>query len=77
MSMVCTCKCSNGSWFKHVFEWWDAAKADPEHVLLLTYEQMLANPEEQIQKIADFAGIPCKAEILAKASAVFSSMPAN
>lgn len=63
-------RCNNGSWFNHVLEWWEAANADPEHVLFLTYEQMLADPEEQIRKIADFAGIVCTAETLAKASAV-------
>lgn len=63
-------RCNNGSWFNHVLEWWEAANTDPEHVLFLTYEQMLANPEEQIRKIADFAGIQCTAETLAKASDV-------
>lgn len=59
-------RCNNGLWFKHVLEWWEAANADPEHVLFLTYEQMLADPQEQIRKIADFAGIDCTAETIAK-----------
>ncbi|CAM9205161.1 unnamed protein product, partial [Laminaria digitata] len=58
-----------GSWFNHVLEWWEAANADPEHVLFLTYEQMLADRQEQIRKIADFAGIDCTPETLAKATA--------
>ncbi|CAN0439020.1 unnamed protein product, partial [Laminaria digitata] len=57
----------NGSWFNHVLEWWEAAQADPEHVLFLTYEQMLADPQEQIRKIAGFASINCTEETLAKA----------
>lgn len=64
------CRCNNGSWFNHVLEWWEAANADPEHVLFLTYEQMLADTQEQIRKIAEFAGIDCTAETIAKASAV-------
>lgn len=43
-----------------------------EHVLFLTYEQLLANPQVQIRTMADFAGIHCTAEILAKASALLS-----
>lgn len=59
-------RCENGSWFNHVLEWWEAAKADPEHVLFLHYENMLRNPEEHIRLIADFAGIEHTPEIIAK-----------
>ena len=66
----CASRCENGSWFNHVLEWWEAAKADPEHVMFLCYEQMLADPRAHIQKIADFIGVDCTPEILAKASRV-------
>ncbi|CAN0296388.1 unnamed protein product [Ectocarpus fasciculatus] len=56
----------NGPWFDHVLEWWEAANADPEHILFLHYEAMLAEPLEHIRKIADFAGIKYTADILAK-----------
>lgn len=61
-------RCENGLWFDHVLEWWAAAKADPEHVLFLHYEDMVADPQKNIQRIADFSGIKCTPEILAKAS---------
>lgn len=50
-------------------EWWEAAKADPEHVMFMTYEMMLEQPEEQIVKIADFLGIEHTPEIVAKVNA--------
>lgn len=61
-------RCENGSWFNHVLEWWQAAQADPEHVLFLHYEQMVADIEGNIRKIADFAGIDHTPEIIAKVS---------
>lgn len=60
----------NGPWFDHVLEWWEAANADPEHILFLHYEAMLAAPQEHIRKIADFASIDHTPEILEKASGV-------
>ncbi|CAM9660288.1 unnamed protein product [Ectocarpus sp. 12 AP-2014] len=62
----------NGPWFDHVLEWWEAANADPEHILFLHYEAMLAEPQEHIRKIADFAGINYTPDILAKADAASS-----
>lgn len=72
-------KCENGSWFNHVLEWWEAAQADPEHVMFLCYEDMLADPQAHIQKIADFTGIDCTPEILAKtlAGSTISAMRTN
>ncbi|CAN0436574.1 unnamed protein product [Pylaiella littoralis] len=64
--------CENGSWFNHVLEWWEAAKADPEHVLFLHYESMLENPEEHIRMIAEFAGIEHTPEIIAKTATASS-----
>lgn len=59
-------RCQNGSWFNHVLEWWEAANADPDHVLFLFYENMLVEPEKHIRMIAEFAGIQCTPEIIAK-----------
>eukprot|EP00904_Undaria_pinnatifida_P003263 jgi/Undpi1/12938/HiC_scaffold_7.g02604.m1 len=69
-------RCENGLWFDHVLEWWAAAKADPEHVLFLHYEDMVADPQKNIQRIADFSGIKCTPEILAKtvAASTLSAM---
>jgi len=49
-----------------VLEWWEAAQADPEHVLFLRYEDIMKNPRENIKKIADFAGIEYTPEIIEK-----------
>eukprot|EP00904_Undaria_pinnatifida_P003266 jgi/Undpi1/12940/HiC_scaffold_7.g02606.m1 len=72
-------RCNNGSWFNHVLEWWGAANADPEHVLFLRYEDMLADPEDHIRRIADFAGISYTTETLAKtiAGSKLSAMKKN
>ncbi|CAM9593461.1 unnamed protein product [Ectocarpus sp. 12 AP-2014] len=72
-------RCQNGSWFNHVLEWWEAAQADPEHVLFLHYENMLKEPEENIRKIADFAGIEHTPETIAKtvAASTIDSMRQN
>lgn len=59
-------RCENGSWFNHVLEWWEAAQADPEHVLFLHYEGLLKDPEGNIRKIAQFAGIEHTPETIAK-----------
>ena len=59
-------RCENGSWFNHVLEWWEAANADPEHVLFLHYEAMLSEPAAHIKKIAEFAGIEHTDEVIAK-----------
>lgn len=49
-----------------MLEWWEAAQADPEHVLFLHYEDMLKDPEGNIRKIAQFAGIEHTDETIAK-----------
>lgn len=62
-------RCENGSWFDHVLEWYEASKADPEHVMFLRYEDMLADPAAHIKKIADFVGIETTPEIIEKVRA--------
>lgn len=64
--MLLLYRCYGGSWFNHVLEWWEAAQADPDHILFLRYEDMLKTPEENIRKIADFAGIPHTPDIISK-----------
>ena len=54
-----------------MLEWWEAAKADPEHVLFLHYEAMLSEPEVHIRKIAEFAEIDHTPEIIAKVKSPF------
>lgn len=63
---VFLCRCENGSWFDHVLEWYEASKADPEHVIFLRYEDMLADPEKHAKIIADFVGIKTTPEIIKK-----------
>eukprot|EP00611_Tribonema_gayanum_P029045 TRINITY_DN7662_c0_g3_i6.p4 TRINITY_DN7662_c0_g3~~TRINITY_DN7662_c0_g3_i6.p4 ORF type:complete len:179 (-),score=68.03 TRINITY_DN7662_c0_g3_i6:222-758(-) len=50
--------CENGDWFKHVLEWWAEAKKDPEHVLFLKYEDLIAEPLRGVRSIAQFLGLP-------------------
>lgn len=63
---ACSLSCENGSWFDHVLEWYEASKADPEHVLFLRYEDMMADPISNVKKIADFSGIETTPEIIEK-----------
>ncbi|CAM9817820.1 unnamed protein product [Ectocarpus sp. 8 AP-2014] len=76
-------RCENGSWFDHVLEWYEASKADPEHVIFLRYEDILADPPTYVKKIADFVGIETTPEIIEKTvaastiSAMKSSAKAN
>lgn len=67
VTLVCASgRCENGSWFDHVLEWWEASKADPEHVLFLRYEDMVLHPAESIKTIAEFTGIEVTPEIIEK-----------
>ncbi len=49
-----------------MLEWYEASKADPEHVLFLRYEDMLADPAAHVKKIADFVDIETTPEIIEK-----------
>lgn len=42
------------------------SKADPEHVIFLRYEDILADPPTHIKQIADFVGIETTPEIIEK-----------
>ena len=45
---------SNGrcDWFEHTLGWWRVSQAHPRQVLLVRYEAMLAEPLEQVRKVA-------------------------
>ncbi|CAB1104592.1 AST [Ectocarpus sp. CCAP 1310/34] len=72
-------RCENGSWFDHVLEWHEASKADPEHVIFLRYEDILADPPTYVKKIADFVGIETTPEIIEKtvAASTISAMKSS
>ncbi|CAN0192178.1 unnamed protein product [Scytosiphon promiscuus] len=72
-------RCENGCWFDHVLEWYEASKADPEHVMFLQYEDMLADPATHVKKMADFVGIETTPEIIEKvvAASTISAMKNN
>ena len=48
-------KVSGGSWFQHVKDWW--ANEDGLNLLFLTYEDIRADPEANIRRIAAFIGV--------------------
>ncbi len=50
-------------YWNHLVSWWNVR--DQENVLVLTYEQMNAEPEATIRKVAAFSGIPLDDELLA------------
>jgi hypothetical protein len=54
-----------GSYWGHLLSWWKV-RHDPA-VLLLSYEQMIADPEAAIRRVAAFCGIPLTDELLALA----------
>lgn len=47
---------SNRDYWHHLMSWW--AQRENPNVLLLTYEQMSANPAAAIRRVAGFCGIP-------------------
>jgi hypothetical protein len=50
-------------YWHHLVSWW--AQRDNPNVLVLAYEQMLADPEGTIRSVAAFCGIPLDDELLA------------
>lgn len=50
-------------YWQHLKSWW--AERDNPDVLLLTYEQMIADPAGHIRRIAEFCDIPLDEELLA------------
>ena len=54
-----------GSYWGHLLSWWKV-RHDP-NVLLLSYEQMIAEPEASIRRVAAFCGLPQDETLLALA----------
>jgi len=52
-----------GSYWGHLLSWW-AVRHDL-NVLMLSYEQMVAEPEASIRRVAAFCGVPLDDELLA------------
>ncbi|MFL5295495.1 MAG: sulfotransferase domain-containing protein [Phenylobacterium sp.] len=50
-------------YWHHLLSWWE--QRDNPNVLLLAYEQMLADPQGTIRRVAAFCGIPLDDELLA------------
>ncbi len=51
-----------GSWFQHVRGWWK--HRDRPNVLFLRYEDLIADLEGTIRRIAEFCGLPIKPEAM-------------
>jgi len=49
-------------WTRHVSSWLDNFEGD---LLLVRYEDLLANPEGELRRMADFIGLPCDKERIA------------
>ena len=56
-------KVQRGDWFDHVLSWWEHRNA--KNILFLKYEDLKANLEAEIKKIARFLGYPMPMELLA------------
>jgi len=54
---------AGGGYWRHLLSWW--AERDNPAVLVLAYEQMLADPEATVRQVAAFAGIPLDDDLLA------------
>ncbi|KAF3581537.1 hypothetical protein DY000_02031744, partial [Brassica cretica] len=47
-----------GPFWEHLVGYWRRSLEDPKHVLFMRYEEMKAEPHEQIKRLADFLGFP-------------------
>ncbi|XP_019082754.1 PREDICTED: cytosolic sulfotransferase 1-like [Camelina sativa] len=45
-----------GPFWEHVLSYWRGSLEDPNHVLFMRYEEMKAEPRDQIKRLADFLG---------------------
>ena len=53
-----------GGWLQQNKEWWDASRQQPEQVLWTTFEDCVANPTQEVRRIADFLGLQLPPERL-------------
>ncbi|KAJ4904928.1 Cytosolic sulfotransferase 1 [Raphanus sativus] len=47
-----------GPVWEHILGYWRRSLEDPKHVLFMRYEEMKAEPRDQIKKLANFLGCP-------------------
>ncbi|KAL1202356.1 Cytosolic sulfotransferase 5 [Cardamine amara subsp. amara] len=47
-----------GPYWDQVLSYWRRSLEDPKHVLFMRYEEMKAEPREQIKRLAEFLGCP-------------------
>ncbi|KAJ4877111.1 Cytosolic sulfotransferase 5 [Raphanus sativus] len=47
-----------GPFWDHLLSYWRGSLEDPKHVLFMRYEEMKAEPRDQIKRLADFLGCP-------------------
>ncbi|RID44473.1 hypothetical protein BRARA_I01262 [Brassica rapa] len=47
-----------GPFWEHLLSYWRGSLEDPKHVLFMRYEEMKAEPRDQIKRLADFLGCP-------------------
>ncbi|XP_075035080.1 sulfotransferase 1C1-like [Mixophyes fleayi] len=66
-----------GSWFDHVIGWWKSK--DKQQILYVFYEDMIEDPQREIQRVMRFLGKELPEEVLQKIQhhTSFSSMKAN
>jgi hypothetical protein len=46
----------HGSWWAHTLDWWQASRRQPEQVLFITYEEMVADPVAAVRRVCSFLG---------------------
>ncbi|ESQ29130.1 hypothetical protein EUTSA_v10024068mg [Eutrema salsugineum] len=49
---------SYGPFWEHLLSYWRGSLEDPKRVLFMRYEEMKAEPHDQIKRLADFLGCP-------------------
>ncbi|CAH2048054.1 unnamed protein product [Thlaspi arvense] len=47
-----------GPFWDHLLSYWRGSLEDPKHVLFMRYEELKAEPRDQIKRLADFLGCP-------------------
>lgn len=56
-------KCEHGSWANHHRDWWLAAQND-KRILFVFFENIIANPREEIARIASFLRVPISDNVM-------------
>jgi hypothetical protein len=58
-----------GSWTNHAISWMDAADSGRSEVLLVCFEELKRNSEQELARIVDFLGVPVQAATIREAIA--------